>query len=139
MPRIKISPEERKLRYRERKREEYRRNHPGVLERQRQNRKTKRERAILWGAKYAAKRKGLEFNLTLEDIQIPEYCPYLSIKLDRENIKGDNLPSIDRIDSSKGYIKGNIQIISYKANRMKNNATIDELVQFAKNTLNLHA
>ena len=37
------------------------------------------------------------------------------------------MPTLDRIDSNKGYIKENIQVISFKANRLKNNATIDEL------------
>ena len=60
------------------------------------------------------------------------YCPILGLKLERHfNMKQDNSYSIDRIDSNKGYIKGNIQIISELANRMKNNATPEMLLNFA--------
>jgi hypothetical protein len=56
-------------------------------------------------------------------------CPILGIEMvfgGTGSIK-DNSASIDRFDTTKGYIKGNIWIISYKANRMKSNATIDEI------------
>jgi len=70
----------------------------------------------------------------LEDIVIPEYCPYLKIKLDSFGV-ADFCPSIDRIDSTKGYVKGNIEIISFQANRMKNTATVPELLTFARSIL----
>jgi hypothetical protein len=94
---------------------------------------------ILSNAIRSAKTKNLEFNLTLDDIVIPEYCPYLGTKITQ--ILGSGVvwtnASIDRIDSSKGYIKGNVEIISRKANSMKNMATKKEMVVFAKNILKL--
>ena len=86
----------------------------------------------------SAKRRGLEFSLTLQDIKIPEMCPLLHIPLIQGGETSPNLVSIDRIDSSIGYIPSNIQVISYKANTMKSNATKEELILFAKNILSLY-
>lgn len=82
---------------------------------------------ILFNAKKNAKEKSLEFNLTEEDIVIPELCPVLGIPL-QINVGGsrNNSPSIDRFDSSKGYVKGNINIISWRANDLKSNGTLEE-------------
>ena len=72
-------------------------------------------------AKKRAKLDNREFTITIEDIVIPEFCPVLSIPLNREsNGKSDNSPSLDRIDNTKGYIKGNICVISWRANNIKN-------------------
>lgn len=92
---------------------------------------------LLSNAKYRAKRKGLEFNLEITDMVIPEYCPYLGIKLTSDKLKGhlDSHMSVDRIDPTKGYIKGNIEIISYRANTMKQNASKEQLIMFAENVL----
>lgn len=90
----------------------------------------RKEASILHQLRSNAKKKGHEFNLTLEDIVIPEYCPILGVKLDSAIYRYS--PSVDRIDSSKGYIKGNIQIISTKANNMKNDASPEELLAFSK-------
>jgi hypothetical protein len=84
---------------------------------------------IIKDVKKRAKLKGLEFSLTHEDISIPDVCPILDIPLFRGKGKQTaNSPSIDRIDSTKGYTKDNIQIISTKANTIKSNATFSELV-----------
>lgn len=95
------------------------------------NEKWKKEHPeyYLWhSARQRAKVKGLEFNIDLNDVIIPTHCPVLLVPLvwkDKEFA-----PSLDRIDNSKGYIKNNIQVISKKANRMKNNATEQELNNF---------
>ena len=76
-------------------------------------------------AKYRAKLKKIDFNISKEDIIINEYCPVLNIPLDRST--KDNVPTLDRLDNSKGYTKDNIVVISFKANRLKNNATVDDI------------
>jgi hypothetical protein len=84
-------------------------------------------------AKRRAKLKNLEFNIDVADIIIPSVCPILGIPLLRGLGKIDRgSPSLDRIDIKKGYIKGNVQVISAKANMMKNDASFEELKLFAK-------
>lgn len=87
-------------------------------------------------ARSRAKKRGLEFNIELSDIVIPDKCPILEVPF-IYGTKGDYsyTPSLDRIDNSKGYIKGNIMVISQKANSMKNSATWDELHKFVKNII----
>lgn len=82
------------------------------------------EKKMLHASKSSAKRRGLEFNLTLDDIVIPDVCPVLGIPMDS--------PSIDRFDNNKGYTKDNVRIISLRANRLKNNATVEELEKIIK-------
>ncbi len=93
---------------------------------------------LLKQAKTRAKDKGLEFTLVLEDIVIPERCPIMGEILQYiPDGYSDYSPSIDRIDSKKGYVKENIQIISSIANRMKWTATQEQLTTFAKGVLAL--
>ena len=95
---------------------------------------------VNWARK-RAKDKGLEFSITHEDILIPEICPVLGIPLFRVGgVKTANSPSLDRIDNSKGYIPGNVMVISYRANQLKNDASIEELlliVKYMENSLGL--
>lgn len=83
---------------------------------------------LLRSAKQRAKARGLEFNIDLSDIELPTICPLLGIPLKVSSNKAtDNSYSLDRIDSSKGYVKGNVWVISRRANTLKNNATVEEL------------
>ena len=83
---------------------------------------------MLAAAKQRAKLKQIDFNLELNDFEIPEVCPVLGIKLiaSKDN-KSNNSPSLDRIDNSKGYVKGNVRVISWRANHIKTDATLSEL------------
>jgi hypothetical protein len=79
-------------------------------------------------AKSRATEKGIDFDITTDDIQIPDVCPVLGIPLIRGNGKRtDNSPTLDRIDNSKGYVKGNVMVISHRANLLKNSASIQEV------------
>jgi hypothetical protein len=97
--------------------------------------KTKsQEYRLYYLAKQRAKQRNVEFNIEVSDIVIPEICPILKIKLEKNNIGWmPNMPSLDRIDPKKGYVKGNVKVISGKANVMKNNASIEELKIFTEN------
>lgn len=91
-------------------------------------------------AKERAKRLKLTFDLELEDVIVPEICPVLGTKLEvgKEWVH-DRSPSIDRIVPNKGYTKDNCIVVSCRSNRIKNNATIEELekvVNFYKDKTN---
>lgn len=91
------------------------------------------ERQMWMRSKSRAKMSGREFTIKVSDIVIPKTCRYLGISLAMsEGTLGPNSPSLDRIDSSKGYIPGNVEVISHLANSMKSNATWEQLVTFAE-------
>lgn len=94
---------------------------------------------VLWNsARRNAKSRGIDFSLKPQDIFIPDLCPVLGINLikstdylRKNNISSQlcvpNYPSIDRLDSNKGYHKENITIISWRANHIKTNSSLQEL------------
>lgn len=101
-------------------------------------------------ARERAKRKGIEFSVSIDDVQKvwPKdgKCPILGIKLIPRILMKDgtksktNSPSLDRLDSSKGYVKGNIAVISTRANLIKNDGTIEEhakIVEWMKERMGL--
>lgn len=111
-------------------------NRPLIQEKGREYYRRKPENRMLNRARARAKKQGFEFNLTEEDIKIPTHCPLLGIELfiaeGRRAVK-DNSASLDRIDSSKGYIKGNVWVISHRANTIKSNATLEEIEMLVTN------
>ena len=95
---------------------------------------------IIRNSKFMARRRGIHFDLKYTDFEIPEYCPILNIKLTYLNESNGNHfshSSLDRIDNSKGYIKGNVIVISRLANAMKNEANFEQLELFSENILKL--
>jgi hypothetical protein len=89
------------------------------------------EKKLWMMARIRARKADIPFDIEPEDIHIPEVCPVLGFQL---VVGGDSrtCPSLDRIKPELGYVKGNIQVISYKANVMKSNATFEELRKFAE-------
>ena len=90
---------------------------------------TAHTKKLLYAARRRATTKQIDFNLTEEDVVIPEYCPALGLKLQPVyGVTGrDSSPSLDRINNNEGYVKGNVAVISFRANTLKNNATSEEL------------
>lgn len=92
-------------------------------------------------ARARARKKNIEFDITPDDIVIPEYCPLLGITLNT-NVDDcgmrDYSPSLDRINPHKGYMKGNIWVISYRANTIKSNAHPKEIMLLAENLIRLY-
>ena len=96
-------------------------------------RDSNKERRLYWNIKSRALKRNIEFDLDITDIIIPDVCPYLQVPLIHKD--KNFTPSIDRIDNTKGYIKGNIEVISLLANKMKNIATIEQLKVFSKSII----
>jgi hypothetical protein len=89
-------------------------------------------RQMIQAARGRASKGGFPFNLKLEDISIPEFCPvFSSIRLQSQAGKGGAAgcsPSLDKIFPELGYVKGNVIVMSSRANTFKSNATLDELI-----------
>lgn len=89
-----------------------------------------------------ARAVGIAFDLTISDLYpLPETCPVLGIPLHYgtgSSGAADNAMSIDRIDPNLGYVKGNIVLVSQRANRIKNDSTVDELRRIYEFYRDLH-
>ena len=101
---------------------------PGTLKRD------DRRYNMFHNAQHRAKKKGIPFTISMEDIVIPETCPLLGIPLVSTNNKRDpRNPSLDQIDPGKGYTPDNIWVVSSRANWIKSDATLQELKTLVEN------
>ncbi len=98
-------------------------------------RKENPEASIWAAAKRRAKVGGVPFEIAIDDIVIPTHCPILGIKLVRSIGNGSGnfgaSPSLDRILPDLGYVRGNVAVISARANSIKNNASAELLRRVA--------
>jgi hypothetical protein len=112
----------------------YEKNKHAILQNQKLRRQTfEGWRKMVWQSVRArAAELNLDFNLTHEDIPpLPEHCPLLGIPLEL-GVRAPGSASLDRIDNTQGYVKGNVQIISDRANRLKRDASLDELIKIGE-------
>lgn len=107
----------------------YKERHPErVAKRSNTYWKNNPERKLYHKAKQRAKAGDYEFSIDVSDIIIPDVCPVLGIPIFHGVGKVcDNSPSLDKINPKLGYVKGNVSVISYKANRYKNDLTVENL------------
>lgn len=100
------------------------------------NVESKRIQYLVNRLKSKCQKDAIPFDLTADDVIVPTHCPVLGIALEFGKSDGekwrDNSPSVDRIVPALGYVKGNIIVVSYRANRIKNDATIEELGKIAR-------
>jgi hypothetical protein len=114
---------------------------PAMTAASKKSRRRNPKTAMIAAARNRATIKGEDFLIVDEDVVVPEFCPVLGIKLEWPdpdglmgnygNLMKDNRPSIDRIDNTKGYVPGNIVVVSYRANRLKSDATVEEMRKLA--------
>lgn len=90
----------------------------------------------MWmSASSRSKRKNLPFDITLEDVVIPETCPLLGVKLSPSKKHGacPESPTLDKIIPELGYVPGNVWVISHRANTIKSDASLEELKTLTAN------
>jgi hypothetical protein len=93
-------------------------------------------RGCLWrSARWRAKKAGIPFDIEVSDIVIPEVCPVLGVPMRRNNsgnrVTNPESPTLDRLIPSRGYVKGNIAVISHRANAIKSDACTSEVMRVA--------
>lgn len=87
---------------------------------------------LLRSARSRAAARGIPFDLVEGDIRIPRVCPAIGVRIDPAAAPFSPLaPSLDRLDPSRGYVRGNVRVVSWRANRIKSDASAAELRRLA--------
>mgnify|MGYP003646625470 CR=1 FL=1 len=109
----------------------------GYLKDWERNKRKNNPEYYLWkSAKKRSRDKDLDFDIEVSDIIIPQFCPLLHIPLiHRTGLRKaqPDAPSLDRLDNSLGYVKGNILVVSWRANKLKADAEFQELQRLVNN------
>lgn len=99
------------------------------------------QKKLCQGTRKRAKKAGWEHTILPTDIPVTgNICPATGATMKWHTGKAENDSyTLDRIDPTKGYIPGNVQVLSMLANRMKSDAPIPTLVSFARWVLKEYA
>lgn len=92
------------------------------------------KRELLRWAKRRAKKARLAFTMTTDDFEIPEVCPVFGTRLRKNSggkCQGPSSPTLDRLIPSRGYVPGNVIVVSALANQIKSVATVEQLSRVA--------
>lgn len=118
---------------REYAREKYAKNKDKHKEWNRRRKHDNPAKWLLWIATSRAKKNSIEISISEEDIIVPEVCPILGIKIaPNDGAVCSSSLSLDRKDPSKGYVPGNVFVISHRANNLKRDMTISQLKALLK-------
>lgn len=92
------------------------------------------EVTLIAQARCRARKRGQPFSITVEDVHVPDVCPVLGVRLQRKGRDGrsaPDFPTLDCLIPVRGYVPGNVFVISSRANRLKSNASWQDLQKVA--------
>lgn len=111
-------------------------NRTELRKRYKEYRRANPEQLLLSWSRQRARKNDIEFSITEADIHIPVRCPLLGIDVRvNDQVIGPGSPTLDRKDPNRGYVPGNVQVISHLANRAKSNMSAGQMELFAINFL----
>lgn len=101
------------------------------LRKQLRSRKQIKIDELIYWAKKRSIRDGRDFNITAADIDWRDKCPCcgnaLTYGVKGRGTRSNQSASLDRIDPSGGYVKGNVQVLCWRCNAVKRDASYAEL------------